>query len=139
METGNQTISPGAAVVPGTGGRGGARPGAGRPRGLSTLQAWQRFERLIRSVAAKEITREQLRTMAKADPWRFVERVLLPLMAMDKRGQVGRVGVSVGEGASRTQFVLDLGDREGDGRRTLEQAGDVLGQLMSHDDPGARA
>lgn len=90
-------------------GSGGARAGAGRKKGqATTAEFWLAFERRIRAAASKEITREKLLELARADPWRFVERIVIPLIGINKRAAV-RLGVSVNEpGGRQTQFVLDF-------------------------------
>jgi hypothetical protein len=88
--------------------------------------AWARFEGLLRKAAAKEITPAVVRKLAKDDPWRFLERVLMPLIGMRYRTQGARLGVSLGEGAQRAQFVLDLGEPDGGTR----EAGDALDALL---------
>jgi len=119
-------------IQPAPAGRGGARPGAGRPKSLAATaatlpaDAWLRFETLLRKAAAKEITPAVVRKLAKDDPWRFLERVLMPLIGMRYRTPGARLGVSLGEGATRQQFVLDLGEPDG---RTHD-AGDALDALL---------
>lgn len=96
-------------------GSGGARPGAGRKKGqATTAEFWLAFERRIRAAASKEITRDKLLALARGDPWRFVERIVIPLIGIQKRAAV-RLGVSVNEpGGRQTQFVLDFsGGSEG--------------------------
>jgi len=92
-------------------GRGGWRPGAGRPPDTqTTLRVWKAFENRVRSAANQVLTRDAIIALAKGDPMRFIERVVIPLISLDKRqAMTGRLGVSVGEGAAKTQFVLDFG------------------------------
>ena len=109
------------------GGPGGARPGAGRPTGPSSVRVWRAFEARVRSAANQVLTREAIIALAKGDPMRFIERVVIPLISLDKRqAMTGRLGVSVGEGAAKTQFVLDFG---GDDQPPAEAEGRVLDTL----------
>jgi len=110
--------------------RGGWRPGAGRPKGGSERVAkWAALEARVRSVSRLVLTREKLLELARADVYRFLERIVLPLIAMEKKTLAAglRVGVSVSDGDKRTQFVLDFGD--GGEHAANDQAGQVLDTL----------
>jgi len=73
------------AQLPAKSGRGGHRPGAGRPPGAKTRTPFARFLDNIEAVATRKFNKKTLMRMADADPWRFMERVAIPLAkpAMD--------------------------------------------------------
>jgi hypothetical protein len=81
----------------------------------------------VRSAANQVLTRDKIIELANSDPMRFIERVVIPLISLDKRqAMTGRLGVSVGEGAAKTQFVLDFG---GDDQAPAEAEGRILDTL----------
>ena len=110
-------------------GWGGARPGAGRKPGQQgPVETWKSVEDRIRGVARRLVTKRQLRALFKADPWRFIERIMLPLMSLEHRSDLAgmRVGLKFGDGVGASQFVLDFGAdpelerREAEAREALE-------------------
>jgi len=65
--------------LPARSGRGGLRPGAGRPVGAKNRTPFARFLDNIESVATRKFNKKQLRKMADENPWRFMESVAIPL------------------------------------------------------------
>lgn len=103
-----------ATAIKGKQGRnwGGVRVGAGRPKAEgATYAKWKFIEQRIRAVSREVLTREKLLEIARSDPQRFIERVILPLMESEARLKLGgmRLGVNVQDGSKSTQFVLDFG------------------------------
>lgn len=75
--------------------RGGSRAGAGRKRGgKNTKKGWDQWVADIQAVTRQEFRREKLRELARADAWRYLERIAMPLAL---RSQPGTLSVSAGE------------------------------------------
>jgi len=83
--------------------RGGARPGAGRKKGgrNSLKKGWDAWVADIQAVTRREFRREKLTELARADAWRYLERIAIPLALKAQPG-------SLNMGADEGQMALPL-------------------------------
>lgn len=104
--------------------RGGARPGSGRKRGgrNSVRKGWDQWVADIQAVTRSEFRREKLRELARADAWRYLERIAIPLAL---RSQPGTLAIK-DEGQMELPFVfMDVPQLAGDDAR--EREAEMLG------------
>lgn len=108
--------------------RGGARPGAGRKRGgrNSVRKGWDQWVADIQAVTRKEFRREKLTELARADAWRYLERIAIPLAL---RSQPGTLAIK-DEGQLDLPLVFmdvpQLSGEEAREREAQQLAGAVL-------------
>lgn len=106
--------------------RGGARAGAGRKKGGRNLRkGWDAWVADIQAITRSEFRREKLRELARADAWRFLERIAIPLAL---RAQPGSLAVKVED---QLELPLIFMDMPGEDQVRQELAARVLGDDRS--------